>query len=330
LIYVPKAAEIAREAGALLREYYAKGVETEYKGDVDIVTAADRAAEKLIRTRLGEAFPEHGIYGEEGTRERMEGEFRWYVDPLDGTTNFAHGFPQFCVSLGLEQRAGLERRGGLERGADALSEGADGLKAGEDGTLVAGVIYDPLRDELFSAERGHGTQLNGKPARVSRNAELAEALLGTGFPSRKRHASPNIHFYQEFTLRSHGVRRAGSAALDLAYVACGRMDAFWEFNLNPWDTAAGILLVEEAGGRVTDFAGRQFQLKSDEILASNGLIHEELIGMFEDMFAGRCLSPIPTPEEFARNRERATPSSTNRSLGTPAGTKGTREQEGGS
>ena len=287
LKYVPKAAEIAREAGTLLREYYAKGVETEYKGDVDIVTAADRAAEKLIRTRLGEAFPEHGVYGEEGTRERMDGEFRWYVDPLDGTTNFAHGFPQFCVSLGLEQRA-------------------MGMKAGEDGTLVAGVIYDPLRDELFTAERGHGAQLNGKPAKVSRNAELAEALLGTGFPSRKRHASPNIHFYQEFTLRSHGVRRAGSAALDLAYVACGRMDAFWEFNLNPWDTAAGILLVEEAGGRVTDFAGRRFQLKSDEILASNGLIHEELIGMFEDMFAGRGLSPIPTPEEFARARaERA-------------------------
>jgi myo-inositol-1(or 4)-monophosphatase len=287
LKYIPKAAEIAREAGALLREYYAKGVETEYKGDVDIVTAADRAAEKLIRTRLGEAFPEHGVYGEEGTRERMDGEFRWYVDPLDGTTNFAHGFPQFCVSLGLEQRTA-------------------GMKADEDGTLVAGVIYDPLRDELFTAERGQGTQLNGKPAKVSRNAELAEALLGTGFPSRKRHASPNIHFYQEFTLRSHGVRRAGSAALDLAYVACGRMDAFWEFNLNPWDTAAGILLVEEAGGRVTDFAGRRFQLKSDEILASNGLIHEELIGMFEDMFAGRGLSPIPTPEEFARARaERA-------------------------
>jgi myo-inositol-1(or 4)-monophosphatase len=287
LKYIPKAAEIAREAGALLREYYAKGVETEYKGDVDIVTAADRAAEKLIRTRLGEAFPEHGVYGEEGTRERMDGEFRWYVDPLDGTTNFAHGFPQFCVSLGLEQRTA-------------------GMKDGEDGALVAGVIYDPLRDELFTAERGQGALLNGKPARVSRNAELAEALLGTGFPSRKRHASPNIHFYQEFTLRSHGVRRAGSAALDLAYVACGRMDAFWEFNLNPWDTAAGILLVEEACGRVTDFEGRPFQLKSDEILASNGLIHQELIGMFDDMFAGRELSPIPTPEEFARARaERA-------------------------
>jgi myo-inositol-1(or 4)-monophosphatase len=294
LIFVPKAAEIACEAGALLREFYAKGVETEYKGDVDIVTAADRATEKLIRARLSEAFPEHGVYGEEGTRDRMEGEFRWYVDPLDGTTNFAHGFPQFCVSLGLEHRAA-------------------GLKAGEDGELVAGVIYDPLRDELFTAERGHGARLNGKRATVSRNAKLAESLLGTGFPSHKRHKSPNIHFYQEFTLRSHGVRRAGSAALDLAYVACGRIDAFWEFNLNPWDTAAGILLVEEAGGQVTDFAGAQFLLKSEEILASNGLIHEELIGLFNDMFAGRDLSPIPTPEEFARNREK--------------GTKGTREQE---
>jgi myo-inositol-1(or 4)-monophosphatase len=284
LVYIPKAAEIAREAGARLREYFAQGVETEYKGDVDLVTVADRAVEKLIRTRLGEAFPEHGVYGEEGTRERMEGEFRWYVDPLDGTTNFAHGFPQFSVSMGLEHRPA-------------------GMKASEDGTLVAGVIYDPMRDELFTAEHGQGTRLNGKPVKVSRTRELAEALLGTGFPSRKRHASPNIHFYQEFTLRSHGVRRAGSAALDLAYVACGRLDGFWEFHLNPWDTAAGILLVEEAGGRVTEFSGGHFRLSSDEILASNGLIHDELIGFFGDMFAGRGLSPIPTPEEFARSRK---------------------------
>ena len=266
-VYVPKAAEIARQAGALLREYFAQGVETEYKGDVDLVTVADRAAEKLICARLAEAFPEHGVYGEEGTRERMQGEFRWYVDPLDGTTNFTHGFPQFCVSMGLEQRPA-------------------GLKPEDDGT----------------AERGRGAMLNGKPARVSRIGDLAEALLATGFPSRKRHNNPNIHFYQEFTLRSHGVRRAGSAALDLAYVACGRIDCFWEFNLNPWDTAAGILLVQEAGGRVTDFAGAHFQLNSNEILASNGLIHEELIGFFSDMFAGRGLSPTPTPAEFAQQR----------------------------
>ena len=282
-MWVPAASAIAREAGAVLRTFFSEGVATEYKGDVDLVTVADRTSEKLIRARLAAAFPEHGIYGEEGTRDRLEGEFRWYVDPLDGTTNFAHGFPQFCVSLGLEQRTA-------------------GLAPDEDGTLVAAVIYDPLRDEFFAAERGRGALLNGKPMRVSRTAELAEALTATGFPSHKRHSSPNVHFYQEFTLRSHGVRRAGSAALDLAWTACGRVDGFWEFNLNPWDTAAGILLVEEAGGRVTDFAGNHFRLDSREILASNGLIHDELVGFFQDMFAGRNLTPIPTPQEFARRR----------------------------
>ena len=283
LTWVPKASAIAREAGARLREFLAAGVETEYKGAVDLVTVADRTVEKLIRTRLGEAFPHHGIYGEEGTRERLDHEFRWYVDPLDGTTNFAHGVPQFCVSLGLEQRPA-------------------GLAPDQDGTLVAGVIYDPMRDEMYSAERGRGALLNGKPMRFSATPVLAESLVATGFPSRKRHDSPNIHFYQEFTLRSHGVRRAGSAALDLAYVACGRYEGFWEFHLNPWDTAAGILLIEEAGGRVTDFAGNKVRLDSREVLASNRLIHNELVGLFSDMFAGRNLSPIPTPAEFAASR----------------------------
>ena len=285
--WVPQASTIAKEAGARLRQFLAQGVETEYKGDVDIVTVADRTVEKLIRGRLAEAFPGHGVYGEEGSREQLEAQFRWYVDPLDGTTNFAHGFPHFCVSLGLEQR----RLGGRA-----------GTEPDEDGTLVASVIYDPMRDELFTAERGRGALLNGRPMRVSRIPELAESLAATGFPSRKRHDNPNIHFYQEFTLRSHGVRRAGSAALDLAYVAAGRLDAFWEFNLNPWDTAAGILLVEESGGRVTDFSGGMYQLDSRETLASNGLIHEELLGLFADMFAGRNLSPIPTPQEFAQHR----------------------------
>jgi myo-inositol-1(or 4)-monophosphatase len=176
------------------------------------------------------------------------------------------------------------------------------LKPEEDGSLVAAVLYDPMREELFTAEKGRGAWRNGKPLHVSRIFNLAESLLGTGFPSRKRHLSPNVHFYQEFTLRSHGVRRAGSAALDLAYVAAGRLDAFWEFNLNPWDTAAGILLVEEAGGRVTDFSGNHFRLDSHEILASNGLIHDELLGLFADMFAGRDLAPIPTPREYAAMR----------------------------
>jgi myo-inositol-1(or 4)-monophosphatase len=280
---VARAAQIAREAGAQLKEFFAAGVETEYKGDVDLVTVADRTVEKLIRARLGEVFPDHGIYGEEGTRERLEGEYRWYVDPLDGTTNFAHGFPQFCVSMGLEHRP-----------KGTTSEG--------DGSLVGAVIYDPMRDELFTAERGGGAWLNDKPIKVSRATVLAEALIATGFPSRKRHASPNIHFYHEFTLRSHGVRRAGSAALDLANVASGRLEAFWEFNLNPWDTAAGILLVTEAGGRVTGFAGEPYKLDSREILASNGLIHGELTALFEDLFAGRDLEPIPSPREYAEQR----------------------------
>ncbi len=288
-VWIGPAAAIAREAGAGLREFFLAGVETEYKGDVDLVTVADRTAEKLIRERLAAAFPEHGIFGEEGTRDRLEGEFRWYVDPLDGTTNFAHGFPHFCVSLGLEQRT-------------------EGLRPDQDGTLVAAVIYDPMLDELYTAELGHGAHLNGRPMRVSRTAELAEALIATGFPSRKRHQDTNIHFYHEFTLRSHGVRRAGSAALDLAYVAAGRLEGFWEFNLNPWDTAAGILLVEEAGGRVTDFSGRHFLLDSREILASNGLIHAELLGLFENMFAGRDLAPIPSPREFAARRAARTAS----------------------
>jgi myo-inositol-1(or 4)-monophosphatase len=280
---VRTAESIAREAGALLREYYHRGVRAEYKGDVDIVTEADRASEKLIGERLRAAFPEHGIYGEEGTRSGMEQEFRWYVDPLDGTTNFAHGFPAFCVVLGCEQRK-------------------PGLAADEDGEIIAGVVYDPLRDEMFSAERGKGATLNGEPIHCSRTKTLQDSLTATGFPSKKRHESPNVHFYQEFTLRSHGVRRAGSAALDLAYVACGRLEGFWEFGLNPWDTSAGVLLVEEGGGKITRFDGSKFRLDSKEVFATNGLIHAEMQQLFADMFAGKNLTPIPSAAEFAARR----------------------------
>jgi myo-inositol-1(or 4)-monophosphatase len=277
------AESIAREAGVLLREFYHRGVAAEYKGDVDLVTEADRASEALIVTRLSAALPDHGIYGEEGTRQALESEFRWYIDPLDGTTNFAHGFPAFCVILGCERRA-------------------PGLAAGEDGEMVAGVIYDPLRDEMFSTERGGGAKLNSKPIHASRTKTLQESLVATGFPSHKRHRSPNVHFYQEFTLRSHGVRRAGSAGLDLAYVACGRLEGFWEFKLNPWDTSAGYLMVEEAGGKITHFDGGKFTLDSREVLATNGLIHEEMQHLFEDLFAGKNIEPIPTPAEFAARR----------------------------
>jgi myo-inositol-1(or 4)-monophosphatase len=281
--FVPDASEIAREAGALLRDFYRKGVATEYKGDVDLVTEADRQSEKLIVERLRAAFPDHGVYGEEGTRSHIDSEYRWYIDPLDGTTNFAHGFPVFCVSMGLEHRPAS-------------------VSADADGELIAGVIYDPLRDELFTAEKGKGAYLNGALVHASKTPDLAEALIATGFPSSKRHTSPNIHFYQEFTLRSHGVRRAGSAALDLAYTACGRIDGYWEFNLNPWDTAAGALMVTEAGGTMTGFDGSPFKLDSRELLATNGLLQDEMTTLFEAMFAGRDLQPIPTPEEFAAMR----------------------------
>jgi myo-inositol-1(or 4)-monophosphatase len=283
--FVIAAEEIAREAGGLLREFYHRGVATEYKGDVDLVTEADRASEALIGSRLKAAFPSHGIYGEEGTRSGLDKEFRWYVDPLDGTTNFAHGFPAFCVLLGCERRR-------------------PGLAADEDGEMVAGVTYDPLRDEMFSAAKGEGATLNGLPMHVSKRNKLQESLVATGFPSQKRHESPNIHFYNEFTLRSHGVRRAGSAGLDLAYVACGRLEAFWELKLNPWDTSAGYLLVEEAGGKITHFDGGKFTLDSREVFASNGLIHAEMQVLFEDMFAGRNLERIPTPAEFAARRKK--------------------------
>jgi myo-inositol-1(or 4)-monophosphatase len=282
-LWIPKASPIAKTAGAKLREFFAQGVATEYKGDVDLVTVADRTVEAYLQEALLLAFPSHGIYGEEGARDRLDAEYRWYIDPLDGTTNFAHGFPHFCVSMGLEHRP-------------------EGLAAEHDGPIVAGVIYDPLRDELFLAERGRGAFLNGKPIHVSPVPELGESLIATGFPSRKRNLNPNIHFYQEFTMRSHGVRRAGSAALDLAYTASGRLDAFWEFNLNPWDTAAGFLLVEEAGGMVTGFDGAYRRLDSREVLASNQHIHHELLGLFADLFAGRNLSPLPSAAEYAARR----------------------------
>jgi myo-inositol-1(or 4)-monophosphatase len=192
----------------------------------------------------------------------------------------------FCVVLGCERRRA-------------------GLAPDQDGEMVAGVIYDPLRDEMFSAARGEGATLNGKKIHVSTTDSLQESLIATGFPSQKRHRSPNVHFYQEFTLRSHGVRRAGSAAIDLAYVACGRLDGYWEFELNPWDTSAGYLLLEEAGGRMTHFDGGKFTLDSREILATNGRIHAEMQHLFSDMFAGRNLEPIPTPAEFAARREKA-------------------------
>jgi len=266
---------MAREAGTLLMDYFHQDVKIEYKGDVDLVTVADRKSEALILGKIRGQFPSHDVMGEEGTRIETGSEYKWYVDPLDGTTNFAHGYPVFCISLAVERR----------------------------GQRVAGVIYDPTRDEMFVAELGSGARLNGEAIHVSAIANLSECLIGTGFPSHKRHKNPNIYFYHQLTLRTHGVRRAGSAALDLCNVASGRYEGFWEFNLNPWDTAAGVLIVEEAGGTVTDFSGGEFQIASRETVASNGLVHAALLHEFQEIFAGRGLEELPSPVEYAKERK---------------------------
>ncbi|HEX3355283.1 MAG TPA: inositol monophosphatase family protein [Terriglobales bacterium] len=270
--FVPGMAEIAREAGALLMGYFRQHVKVEYKGHADLVTVADRQSEILIRERIKARWPSHDILGEEQGLVDTGSEYRWYVDPLDGTTNFAHGFPVFCVSMALEHKH----------------------------QRIAGVIYDPTRDELFAAEQGSGAYLNQQRIQVSKVANLAESLVATGFPSHKRHKNPNIYFYHQITLLTHGVRRAGSAALDLCYLASGRFDGFWEFNLNPWDTAAGVLIVEEAGGKVTDFRGGPFNIDSRETLASNGLLHGALLHEFAQIFEGRGLQPLPDLSEYRK------------------------------
>ncbi len=266
---------IAREAGAVLMSFFRQNVQIEYKGEADLVTIADRTSEALITKHLKQHFPHHDILGEESGLSGCGSDYRWYVDPLDGTTNFAHGYPAFCVSMGLEFQ----------------------------GEMIAGVIYDPTRDEMFAAARGKGATLNGVPIHVSKTANLAECLLATGFPSKKRHANPNIHFYHQLSLRTHGVRRAGSAALDLVNVASGRFEGFWEFNLNSWDTAAGVLLVREAGGTVTGFKGQPFEIASREVLATNTLMHEALLAEFAAIFAGRDLLPLASPMEYGDKGE---------------------------
>jgi myo-inositol-1(or 4)-monophosphatase len=265
LSYVETALEIAREASALLRDYAGRHIGYELKAEHDLVTAADRASESLIVKILRERYPSHSIVAEEGGEHTGSSDFRWYVDPLDGTTNFAHGFPSYNVTLALEQ-------------------------AGE---LIAGVVADPTRDEMFSAERGAGAFLNGQRIHVSMVNRIEDALVATGFPSRRRHQNINVHFFYQLSMLSHGVRRPGAAALDLAYVACGRLDMFWEFSLHPWDMAAGILLIREAGGICTDMRGAPHDLLGPNVLADNGLVHEETLALFADVFAGHYRHTLP-------------------------------------
>jgi myo-inositol-1(or 4)-monophosphatase len=258
------AGAIAREAGALVTEFAQRRIGYELKAEHDLVTAADRASEKLIVERILAAFPDHSIVAEEGGGREGSSEYRWYVDPLDGTTNFAHGFPVYNVSIGIE-------------------------KAGE---LIAGVVYDPNRDELFSAERGSGAFLNADRIHVSGVRKLDASLVATGFPSRRRHKNVNVHFYYQLAMLSHGVRRAGAAAIDLCYVGCGRIDAFWEFGLNPWDMAAGVVILEEAGGRTSEMTGEPAHVRSPHILASNGILHAEIEELFAQIFRGEYCYPM--------------------------------------
>lgn len=260
--YLETAIDIAREAGALLTEYFKTPLEISYKGPSNLVTEADRCSEALIVDRLHKHFPGHAVVGEEGGGQRIESDYCWYVDPLDGTTNFAHAFPVFCVTLGLAHR----------------------------GEVIAGVVYDPTREELYTVERGAGAFLNGKRISVSKNATLSESLLATGFPPFDSNHDLNAQLFFRFTVLSHGVRRPGSAALDLCYVAAGRFDGYWELKLNPWDKAAGTLLVAEAGGKVTDLAGGSFRLQTGEIFVSNGLIHGQMIPIFSEVLAQKSRS----------------------------------------
>ncbi len=264
------ATEIAREAGALINQFAQRKIGFELKGEFDLVTEADRASERLIVERLHAHFPSHQIVAEEGGGNAGTSEYRWYVDPLDGTTNFAHGFPAYNVTMALE-------------------------RAGE---LIAGVIFDPVRGELFTAEKGSGAFLNHARIQVSKTAQIETSLVATGFPSRKRHENVNVHFFYQLAMLSHGVRRAGSAALDLAYVACGRLDAFWEFGLNPWDIAAGVLLIREAGGACSDMHGGMLEMRGPHILADNSLLHAPILALFAEIFAGKYRFALPEMREI--------------------------------
>lgn len=244
------ASAAATEAGALLKRSVSKRRSIAYKGRIDLVTEMDIKSERLIVSRLRGVLPGAAFLTEEGSVADSESELKWIVDPLDGTTNYAHGFPVWCVSIALEV----------------------------DGHIVLGCVYDPLREELFTATTGSPARMNGKPITVSQERQLQQSLLATGFPY-DIHTSKvdNLAHFANFAKAAQAIRRAGSAALDLCYLAMGRFDGFWELKLHPWDTAAGILIVKQAGGKVSDFTGRPFSIYADSLLATNGKIHRQMI-----------------------------------------------------
>lgn len=257
--YLDAAVTAARIAGAFQRYRFTAPLDVDLKGDKDLVTEVDRESELLIVEHLRRCFPDHDIVAEEGHYPPSGSAFRWIIDPVDGTTNYAHGFPWFCSSIALEHQR----------------------------ELVVAVIYNPIYDELFSATKGGGAFLNGRRLAVSTRLPLKSSLLGTGFPyDCASDPANNFANFIAFQTAARGIRRAGAAALDLACVAAGRLDGFWELKLKPWDVAAGVLLVREAGGVVTAFDGSDYDVFNDRIVASNGLIHDEMISMLTAVAAG--------------------------------------------
>ncbi len=248
--YLEEARFIARKAGKMLKENIDTSADVQFKGVVDLVTDFDNRAQRMIFEYLSDRFPDHDFLGEEDLKQEKGREFRWIIDPLDGTTNYAHGFPIFCVSIALER----------------------------EGDVLMGVVYDPMRDEMFSAVKDEGARIDGKAIRVSTVDDLNKSLVATGFPYDIRESEVNnIDHFNHFLVRVQAIRRCGSAAMDLCYIACGRFDGFWELKLHPWDVAAGALVVQEAGGKVTDFKNHEFSVFGSEILATNGLIHDQMV-----------------------------------------------------
>jgi myo-inositol-1(or 4)-monophosphatase len=247
------ALEAARAAAAILNEYARNGFRVEYKNRVNLVTDADRRSEQAVIDVIHKSFPTHRVLAEErGEQAGSDQEYQWVIDPLDGTTNFAHGYPAYCVSIGVTYK----------------------------GSSILGVVLDPTRQELFLAEAGSGASLNGMPLHVSRTSTLDRSLLVTGFAyDIRENPENNLDHFSRFALKAQGVRRTGTAALDLCYVAAGRFDGFWELKLHPWDTAAGLVMVLEAGGRVTGSKGEPFSIHQPSIVATNGLIHEEMLAV---------------------------------------------------
>lgn len=253
------AIDAAKEAGAIQMASLGKVEHVQLKSEINLVTEIDKRCETQIIERIGGHFPDHDILAEEGGGERKNSVYKWIIDPLDGTTNYAHGYPLFCVSIALEYK----------------------------GEIVVGVVYDPNRDELFVAEKQGGASLNGKKIAVSPVPTLAGSLLATGFAYNVRTArANNLDHFQNFLMRAQALRRDGVAAIDLCYVACGRYDGFWELNLFPWDVAAGSLIVNEAGGKASAFNGDPFDIYLKEIVASNGRLHGDMCRVLTDSAHG--------------------------------------------